>query len=678
MAHIDAGKTTTTERILYYTGRVHRPGDVDDGATQMDYMEQERERGITITSAATTCSWRDHRINIIDTPGHVDFTAEVERSLRVLDGAVAVFCGVGGVEPQSETVWKQADRYGVPRIAFINKMDRLGADFERSVQSMVDRLGARPLPLNLPIGVEDGFRGVVDLLAMKARFMNEEDLGLTCTVEEIPADLVEAAELARGELVENLAEADEEIMDLFLAEEEISPAMLQAAVRRVTLASELVPVFCGSSLKNKGVQELMDGIVDYLPSPLDRPAVEGTGKDGEGVEVREPSDDEPFSALAFKILADPFAGRLAFLRVYSGKLEAGKTVLNVNTGKRERIQRLLLMHADKREDLKVARTGEIVAAVGFKEIRTGDTLAAQEAPLLLEEMTFAEPVIYMAIEPRTKADQDKLGEALKALADEDPSFHVRKDPDSGQTVIWGMGELHLEILVDRLQREHKVDCNVGRPQVAYRETVTTRAVMSSEYTRDAGGRTNYARVELTIEPGEKGSGVSFVNEASPEQIPPEFVPFVEESARQACDTGILAGYPLVDVAIRLTGGRHEEGESTEMGFRNAAVNALWDGAKQAGPVLLEPVMAVEVVAPADFLGDVTGHLNARRGRVTGMEQRKGDQVVHAEVPLIEMFGYATQLRSLTQGRGVYSMQLARYEAVPEKIAADLTRLYAGD
>ena len=678
MAHIDAGKTTTTERILYYTGRVHRPGDVDDGATQMDYMEQERERGITITSAATTCSWRDHRINIIDTPGHVDFTAEVERSLRVLDGAVAVFCGVGGVEPQSETVWKQADRYGVPRIAFINKMDRLGADFERAVQSMVDRLDARPLPLNLPIGVEDSYRGVVDLLAMKARFMNEEDLGLTSRVEEVPSDLAEAAELARGELVEALAEADEEIMDLYVAEDEIPVPQLMAAVRRLTLAGEVVPVFCGSALKNKGVQELMDGIVDYLPSPLDRPAVQGTDKDGQGVETRKPSDEEPFSALAFKILADPFAGRLAFLRVYSGRLEAGKTVLNVNTGKRERIQRLLLMHADKREDLKEARAGEIVAAVGFKEIRTGDTLAVQEAPLLLEEMTFAEPVIYMAIEPRTKADQDKLGEALKALADEDPSFHVRKDPDSGQTVIWGMGELHLEILVDRLQREHKVDCNVGRPQVAYRETVTTEAVMVSEYTRDAGGKTNYARVELTIGPGEKGGGVTFANKTSPEQIPAEFVPFIEESAKQACDTGILAGYPLVDLAIRLTGGRFEEGESTEMGFRNAAVNALWDGAKQAGPVLLEPVMAVEVVAPADFLGDVTGHLNARRGRVTGMEQRKSDQVVHAEVPLVEMFGYATQLRSLTQGRGVYSMQLARYDAVPEKIAADLTRLYAGD
>jgi elongation factor G len=640
-------------------------------------MEQERERGITITSAATTCSWRGCRINIIDTPGHVDFTAEVERSLRVLDGAVAVFCGVGGVEPQSETVWKQADRYGVPRIAFINKMDRLGADFEQAVQSMIDRLHAKPMPLNLPIGAEDKFRGVVDLLHMHAKFMSEDDMGLTVTTEEIPAELADTAEMARIELVEQLAEVDEEIMELFLAEEEISVEQIKAAVRRVTLAGDLVPVFCGSSLKNKGVQELLDGIVDYLPSPLDRPAIVGTDKEGQGREVREASDDEPFSALAFKILADPFAGRLAFLRVYSGTLEAGKVVLNVNTGKRERIQRLLLMHADKREDLKEARTGDIVAAVGFKEIRTGDTLALQEAPLLLEEMTFAEPVIYMAIEPRTKADQDKLGDALKALADEDPSFHVRKDPESGQTVIWGMGELHLEILVDRLMREHKVDCNVGRPQVAYRETLTVEAVEEAEYTRDAGGKTNYARVILKVGPGEKGAGITFVNQAKADQVPEQFVPFVEESAKQACETGILAGYPLVDVAIRLTGGRFEEGESTEMGFRNAAVNAMWDAAKNAGPVLLEPVMAVEVIAPADFLGDVTGHLNSRRGRVTGMEQRKGDQVVHAEVPLVEMFGYATQLRSLTQGRGVYSMQLARYDKVPDKIAADLTRLYAG-
>ena len=677
MAHIDAGKTTTTERILYYTGRIHRPGDIDDGATQMDYMEQERERGITITSAATTCFWREHRINIIDTPGHVDFTAEVERSLRVLDGAVAVFCGVGGVEPQSETVWRQADRYGVPRIAFINKMDRLGADFERAVASMIERLGAKPLPVALPIGAEENFRGVVDLLEMNARIDHEDDLGSTFDTVEIPAEMVEAAEMARAEMLEALAEVDEELMELYLAEEEITLEQLKAGIRRVTLAGQLVPVLCGTALKNKGVQKLIDAIVDYLPSPEDRPAIEGVRSIDGPIERREPNDDEPFCALAFKILADPFSGRLAFLRVYSGRLEAGKTVLNVNTGKRERIQRILLMHADKREDLKEARTGDIIAAVGFKEIRTGDTLAVQDSPLLLDEMSFAEPVIYMAIEPRTKADQDKLGDALRSLADEDPSFHVRKDEDSGQTVIWGMGELHLEILVDRLRREFKVDCNVGRPQVAYRETISKQVVSKAQYERDAAGKTNFAEVELTLGPGEYGTGITFANEVGESVVPAEFVPFVEDSARQACATGVLAGYPLVDVQIRLTGGSHVEGQSSEMGFRNAAVNALWDGAKTADPVLLEPVMAVDLTVPADFLGDVTGHLNAKRGKVIGMEQRGRDQVVQAEVPLVEMFGYATQLRSLTQGRGSYSMQLARYEVVPERVAAELLRHQTG-
>ncbi len=677
MAHIDAGKTTTTERILYYTGRVHRPGDVDDGATQMDYMEQERERGITIMSAATTCRWRGHQVNIIDTPGHVDFTAEVERSLRVLDGAVAVFCGVGGVEPQSETVWRQADRYEVPRIAFINKMDRLGADFGKAVASMVERLGARPLKVNLPIGAEESFTGVVDLLEMNARFEHEEDLGATFETATIPAEMAGEAEAARTEMIETVAEVDEELAELFLAETDPTIEQLTAGIRRATLAGELVPVFCGSALKNKGVQKLLDAIVEFLPSPLDRPAIEGTGKDGEGVEIRSPDDDEPFSALAFKILADPFAGRLAFMRVYSGKLDAGKTVLNVNTGKRERIQRLLRMHADKREDLKEVRTGDIVAVVGFKEIRTGDTLTVQEHPVLLEAMSFAEPVIYMAIEPKTKADQDKLGEALQSMADEDPSFQVRKDPDSGQTVIWGMGELHLEIMVDRLMREHRVACNVGRPQVAYRETVSSKTRSHGEFSKELAGKTNFAEVELVIAPGDYGTGNTFANEARPEQVPAQFVPFIESSAKQACETGVLAGYPLVDVAIRLVGGKFDEGESTEMGFRNAAVTALWDGAKAANPVLLEPVMSVEINVPAEFLGDVTGHLNSRRGRVTGMDQLRGNQVVQAQVPLVEMFGYATQLRSLTQGRGVFTMQLERYDKVPEKIAANITRLYAG-
>ena len=677
MAHIDAGKTTTTERILYYTGRVHRPGNVDDGATQMDYMEQERERGITIMSAATFCTWRDHQINIIDTPGHVDFTAEVERSLRVLDGAVAVFCGVGGVEPQSETVWKQADRYGVPRIAFINKMDRLGADFEAAVASMVERLGVRPLPLNLPLGVEDTFRGVIDLLTMETRVYHEEDLGVTWDSEPIPAEMAETVAAARATLIETAAEFDEEVMETYLAEREPTPEQLRIAVRKATLLGGLVPVFCGSALKNKGVQNLLDAVVDYLPSPLDLPAVEGVAVADIPAGSRRPDDEEPFCALAFKILADPFAGRLAFLRVYSGEFSAGKVVLNATTGQRERLQRLLRMHADKREDLDVVRTGDIIAAVGFKQIRTGDTLTDQEAPLLLEAMIFAEPVIYMAIEPRTKADQDKLGAALRSLEDEDPSFHVRKDPDSGQTVIWGMGELHLEIMVDRLQREHKVACNLGRPQVAYRETVSSEVRSHGEYERELAGKTNFARVELVIAPGDYGTGITFVNEAGPDEVPAEFVPYVEEAAVQACETGVLAGYPLVDVALRLTGGAFVEGQSTEMGFRNAAVSALWDGAKAGEPVLLEPAMAVEVVVPTGYVGDVTGNLNSRRGRVTGMEQRLGDQVVYAEVPLVEMFGYATQLRSLTQGRGVFSMQLARYERVPEKIAAEITRLYAG-
>ncbi|MBU2500209.1 elongation factor G [bacterium] len=681
MAHIDAGKTTTTERILYYTGRVHRPGDVDDGATQMDYMEQERERGITIMSAATTCSWKGHWINIIDTPGHVDFTAEVERSLRVLDGAVAVFCGVGGVEPQSETVWRQADRYGVPRVAFINKMDRMGADFGRAVQSMVDRLGARPLPLNLPIGAEDGFRGVVDLLEMSARLYHDEDLGATFDTVAVPEGMADEVAAARAELVERVAEVDEELMELFLAEQEPDLEQLKAGIRRATLAGELVPVFCGSALKNKGVQKLLDGIVEFLPSPLDRPAIAGRALvdklPGERTESRAPSDDEPFSALAFKILADPFAGRLAFLRVYSGSLEAGKVVLNVNTGKKERIQRLLRIHADKREDLKETRTGDIVAAVGFKQIRTGDTLTDLESPLVLDEMTFAEPVIYMAIEPKTKADQDKMADALQAMADEDPSFQVRKDPDSGQTVVWGMGELHLEIVIDRMRREYKVACNVGRPQVAYRETITREATVRGEFERELAGKSNFAAVELVIAPGKYGTGVTFANEVGPGVIPADFVPFIESSAKQACETGVLAGYPLVDLSIRLVGGKWVDGESTEMGFRNAATSAIWDGAKHADPALLEPVMAVEVTAPAEFLGDVTGHLNSRRGRVTGMEQRGGDQIVLAEVPLVEMFGYATQLRSLTQGRGVFSMQLARYEKVPEKVAREITRLYAG-
>ncbi len=676
MAHIDAGKTTSTERILFYTGRVHRPGEVDDGAAQMDYMEQEKERGITITSAATTTSWRDVQINIIDTPGHVDFTVEVERSLRVLDGAVAVFCAVGGVEPQSETVWKQADRYGVPRIAFINKMDRLGADFARAVTMMVERLHARPVPVCLPIGAEDQFAGVIDLVAMNARIYRDE-LGTEFDDTDIPADYADLAAEARQNLLEAAAEADEEVMELFLADEAVPADLLVRALRRGTIEQGIVPVLCGSALKNKGVQRLMDAIVDYLPSPADRPAIRGVHPaSGDKVE-RAPSDDAPFSALVFKIVSDKHAGSLAFARVYSGELEAGKVALNVNTGKRERVQRIFRMHADKREELKEIRTGDIVAVVGPKELRTGTTLSDLEQPVLLEEMTFPEPVIYVAIEPRTKADGDKLKDALAALSFEDPTFQVKQDPDSGQTVIWGMGELHLEIIGDRMKREFKVDCNVGRPQVAYRETITASGVSEFERRKDLAGHGNFAKVALSLEPGEYGSGVIFTAGTKGALLPPEFLAAIENGVRMACDTGVLAGYALVDLAVTLQDAQMIEGETTEADFAYAASEALWNGARDAGPALLEPVMNVEVVVPEQYLGDVTGHLNSRRGKISGMEQQRTDRVVTAVVPLIEMFGYATQLRSLSQGRGVYTMQLARYERVPQKIAAELTRHYVG-
>jgi len=676
MAHIDAGKTTTTERILFYTGRVHRPGDVDDGAAQMDYMEQEKERGITITSAATTTSWRDVQINIIDTPGHVDFTVEVERSLRVLDGAVAVFCAVGGVEPQSETVWKQADRYGVPRIAFVNKLDRLGADFGRAVRMMRERLAARPVPVCLPVGVEEDFRGYVDLVEMKARLYSDE-LGTVWEETDVPAAMQEEAERARAEMLEAAAEVDEELMERYLADEAIAPELVVRALRRGTIDHGLVPVFCGSALKNKGVQRLLDGIVDFLPAPGDRPAIRGLHpKDGSEVS-REPSDDAPFSALVFKLVADQHAGSLAFARVYSGSVEAGKVALNVATGKRERLQRIFRMHANKREELPDARTGDIVAIVGPKELRTGTTLCDMDAPVLLEEMTFPEPVIYSAIEPRTKADADKLHDALKSLSYEDPTFVVREDPDSGQTVIWGMGELHLEIIGDRLKREFKVACNVGRPQVAYRETITAAGVSEFERRKDEAGHGNFARVVLNLAPGEYGSGVVFTAAPKARVLPPEFLAAIENGVRMACDTGVLAGYALVDLAVELADAAMAEGESTEADFAYAASEALWNGARDAKPALLEPVMDVEVVVPEQYLGDVTGHLNSKRGKITGMEQLRNDRVIAAVVPLVEMFGYATQLRSLTQGRGVYTMQLARYDRVPDKIAAEMTRHYVG-
>jgi elongation factor G len=679
MAHIDAGKTTTTERILYYTGRVHRPGDVDDGATQMDYMEQERERGITITSAATTCFWRDQQINIIDTPGHVDFTVEVERSLRVLDGAVAVFCGVGGVEPQSETVWHQADKYQVPRMAFVNKMDRLGADFDRVVRMMRERLGANPVPVQLPVGSEENFRGIVDLLERQLLVYSEGDYGMQVERREIPAEMAERTDRARAELIEALAEVDEEIMELYVAGREPDVTQLRDGLRRATLSVLAVPVLCGSALKNKGVQQVLDAIVDYLPSPLDRPPVKGIHPQKKTEVVREARDDEPLSAIAFKILSDSFAGRLAFVRVYSGALKAGKVALNSDTGKKERIQRLLRMHADKREELDEVLCGDIAAVVGFREIRTGDTLCAIEHPVQLEPMTFPAPVLFVAVEPKTKADQDKLTAALEDLSIEDPTFHVRKDPESGQTILSGMGELHLEILADRMQRQFGVRCNIGRPQVAYRETITAAVEKTYELDRQTAisGRSLYAKVALALGPREFGAGVVFVNEAPAEAVPPQFLAAIEAGVRQACDTGILAGHPLVDLEVRLTGGAFDEEESTEAAFRMAASEGLWEAAREAQPAILEPIMELEVVVPTDYLGEVTGHLNAKRGRIHGMEHRGEMRVVEAEVPLSEMFGYATQLRSLTQGRGVYTMQFARYERVPEKIAAEITRRYVG-
>jgi len=677
MAHIDAGKTTTTERVLYYTGRIHTVGEVHAGSAQMDFMDQERERGITITAAATTCLWRDHRVNIIDTPGHVDFTIEVERSLRVLDGAVAVFCAVGGVEPQSETVWRQADKYRVPRIAFVNKMDRAGADFGRALAMMTERLGANPAAVQLPVGAGDEFEGVIDLLTMTYRVPHQDDLGATWDDLPVPDGMVEAAEAARQELLEKLADVDEEIGDLYLAEDEPTREQMVAGLRRATLSARIVPVLCGSAFRNNGVQKLLDAVVDYLPSPLDRPPVVGWRPKDKAEETRGVSDEEPFSAIAFKIVSDPYVGRLAFARVYSGVLKAGGQVLNANTGRKERINRILQMHADKREERDEASTGDIVAVVGFKKIRTGDTLCALNRPILLEEMIFPEPVIFVAIEPRTKADQEKLAEALGALSDEDPTFLVKEDPETGQTVMSGMGELHLEILIDRMQREFNVQANVGKPQVAYRESVAGSAVEDFRLEHNAAGKAQFAHVVVAVAAGPRGSGISFASEVDRETIPAAYVPVIEESCRMACGSGILAGYPLVDLEIRLTGGSFDEELSTDTAFRAAAAEALRKAAAAADPVLLEPVMDVEVVVPAEYVGDVTSHLNSKRGRVARMEPRGEVQVITAEVPLSEMFGYATQVRSLTQGRASYTMQFSRHERVPEKIAKEIAQRYMG-
>jgi elongation factor G len=677
MAHIDAGKTTTTERILYYTGRTHKMGEVHEGAAVMDWMEQEQERGITITSAATACEWKGHRINILDTPGHVDFTVEVERSLRVLDGAIAVFDSVAGVEPQSETVWRQADKYRVPRIAFINKMDRVGADFDNAVQTMRDRLGANPLPIQLPIGAEDSFVGVVDLIEDKALVWKDE-LGTEFEYQPIPENLVHAAHDAREHLIETCADYDDELTEMFLNEEEIAHERIAQSLHRATLDLKVTPVLCGSAFKNKGVQPLLDEIVELLPSPLEVPPVKGfvtsakgDGTQGEDVE-RHADDSEPFAALAFKVMADPYVGKLTYFRVYSGKLSAGSRVLNATNGKTERIGRLLMMHANHREEIEESYAGDIVAGVGLKQTATGDTLSAPDAPVILETIDFPDPVIAVAIEPKTKADQEKLSASLARLAEEDPTFQIESDEETGQTLIHGMGELHLEVIVDRLLREFNVDANVGRPQVAYRETVRERVEkIEGRFVRQTGGRGQFGHVVINLEPAPE-EGFDFLNKIKGGVIPTEFIPAVEQGIEEALGSGVKAGYPMVDVRVELTDGSYHDVDSSEMAFKIAGSMAVQEAARRAKPVLLEPVMSVEVVTPEDFLGDVIGDLSRRRGKVQGQEQRGNALAVHAYVPLGEMFGYATDLRSSTQGRATYTMQFERYEEVPQNIAEQIT------
>jgi len=668
MAHIDAGKTTTTERILYYTGMTHKLGEVHEGAATMDWMEQERERGITITAAATTCFWRDHRINIIDTPGHVDFTIEVERSLRVLDGAVAAFDSVQGVEPQSETVWRQADKYHVPRIAFMNKMDRVGADFYGSVQSIIDRLGAMPVPIQIPIGREAEFRGSIDLVRMKGFFYDDETLGAKYKVDEIPEALLAQAKEYREKMLDAVAEFDDQVMEKYLSGHPLTEEEVMRAIRAGVISMKITPVLCGSAFKNKGVQQLLDAVVDYLPSPLDVPPVMGLDPNSSKEVERKSDDGEPFSALAFKIMSDPFAGQLTFFRVYSGTLKTGTAVLNVTKGTKDRIGRLLKMHANKREEIDEVYAGDIAAAVGLKGATTGDTLADEKQPVLLEVMKFPEPVIAMAIEPKTKQDQEKMGFALQKLAQEDPSFRVRTDEETQQTIIAGMGELHLEIIVDRMLREFKVEANVGKPEVAFRETIRRKAEAESKYVKQTGGRGQYGHVVLTVEPSESGKGLEFVNKVVGGAIPKEFVPAIEKGVRERMESGVVAGYPLRDVKVTVIDGSYHDVDSNEMAFKIAGSMGFADACKRADPVLLEPIMKVEVLVPQEFMGDVIGNLNSRRGKVQGMKVRAGAQAIDAAVPLMEMFGYATDLRSRTQGRATYSMEFDRYDQVPRNIA----------
>jgi elongation factor G len=677
MAHIDAGKTTTTERILFYSGKVHRIGEVDEGSATMDWMEQEKERGITITSAATTIFWGDTRINIIDTPGHVDFTMEVERSLRVLDGAIALFCSVGGVEPQSETVWRQADKYHVPRIAYINKMDRIGADFFGAIEMMKKRLGANAVPIQLPIGQGDLYTGVLDLVTMTARIYTDEGQGVTYADGAIPYSLYDQAQEAREKLLENLSDYDDGLMEKFVQDEPIESADIKRALRKAVLDLKVTPALCGSSYKNKGVQALLDAIVDYLPSPVDLPAVIGrdpiTGKEI----ARHPDNNEPLAALVFKIMSDPYVGKLSYARIYSGTLKQGETVYNPGNQKRERISRILAMHANKRADLKEAQAGDIVALVGLKNTTTGNTICEEQHAIVLEQMTFPSPVIYVAIEPKTKADQDKLSEALNKLTDEDPTFQVKTDTETGQTIISGMGELHLDILVDRMKREFNVAANVGKPQVAYRETITKSAEAEGKFIRQTGGHGQYGHVKVRVSPNDKGKGFEFIDQTKGGRIPREFIPAVAQGAKEALESGVLAGYPMVDIKVELLDGTYHEVDSSELAFRIAGSLGVQDGARKASPTILEPIMDIEVVVPEEYMGDVIGDLNSRRGKIAGMVHRPDAIVVAAQAPLSEMFGYATTLRSLSQGRAVYSMQFSHYAPIPDNLQDDLVQRMRG-
>ena len=675
MAHIDAGKTTTTERVLFYTGLSHKIGEVHDGNATMDWMEQEQERGITITSAATTCFWSgmekqypQHRINIIDTPGHVDFTIEVERSVRVLDGSVAVFCAVGGVEPQSETVWRQANKYHVPRIAFVNKMDRIGADFERVVDQINSRLGANPLPLQLPIGAEDQFQGVVDLVKMKAIYWEEENMGINFEYKDIPDSMLTRCQALREKLVEAAAEADESLLEKFFESGGLNEEEIRHGVRQRTLRNEVIPVLCGSAFKNKGVQAMLDAVIDYLPSPIEVPAITGIAADGETTVERHSDDEEPFAALGFKIMTDSFLGQLVFFRVYSGVLKAGDMVYNSVKGKKERIGRLLQMHANDREDIKEVRAGDIAAAVGLKTVTTGDTLCAPDAEVVLERMDFPDPVISQAVEPKTKADQEKLSVALGKLAQEDPSFRVATDEESGQTIISGMGELHLEIIIDRLKREFSVDANIGKPQVAYRETITKIVEQEYKYVKQTGGRGQYGHVYIRLEPVEMGAGYEFVDQIKGGVVPREYIPSVDKGIQEAMQTGVLAGYPVIDVRATLFDGSFHDVDSSEHAFKAAGIQAFREGCRKAGPQLLEPLMAVEIVSPEEYMGNVNGDLSSRRGMIQEMEDSPSGKVIKAEVPLSEMFGYATSLRSATQGRANYTMEFKKYAPVPVNVA----------